>query len=93
MPWAHANQPGAPQVLSRLGVFWGVLWMLPQTRTTEVELFRVPGLPPISLGIASMYFCWSVSVVLGSKGPGSSHSLTFGRTTSRRFSHPPVLCR
>lgn len=48
------------QVFSRVGVFWGVLWMFPETRTAQLDFVRIPGYPPLALGIASMYFCWSV---------------------------------
>ena len=50
------------QVGSRLGIFWGIVWSVPETRVEQFEIFTLPGNPHarLALGLPSMYLCWSV---------------------------------
>ena len=51
------------QVGSRLGIFWGIVWSVPETRVELLEVFAIPGVPHarLALGLPSMYLCWAVS--------------------------------
>lgn len=58
----------ALQVGSRVGIFWGILWSVPETRVEQIHLFKVPlssgQALSADLGLSSMLLCWSLSEII-----------------------------
>jgi hypothetical protein len=63
-----APRPTASQVASRVGVLWGVVWVVPEVQTQQLRLGTLP-LPggdtaAPTLGVCSMVLAWSVSEII-----------------------------
>lgn len=67
LPCDNKRCPSPAQVGSRVGVLWGVLWVVPEVRTQRLQLGRIslPGGAVVepALDVAILVLSWSISEI------------------------------